>query len=71
VVCGVTESVQAELSVNGSSANGARSQLSLATAAARNLSTTTKTAPQMQGITSRWLLRVLPRDLTKVLGSGC
>jgi CRP-like cAMP-binding protein len=60
VVCGVTESVQAELSVNGSSANGARSQLSLATAAARNLSTTTKTAPQMQGITSRWLLRVLP-----------
>jgi CRP-like cAMP-binding protein len=60
VVCGVTESVQAELSVNGSSANGARSQLSLATAAARNLATTTKTPPQMQGITSRWLLRVLP-----------
>ncbi len=60
MVCGVTESVQAELSVNGSSANGARSQLSLATAAARNLLTTTKTAPQMQGITSRWLLRVLP-----------
>jgi CRP-like cAMP-binding protein len=56
----VTESVQAELSVNGSSTNGARSQLSLATAAARNLSTTTKTQPQMQGITSRWLLRVLP-----------
>ena len=60
MVCGVTESVQAELSVNGSSANGARSQLSLATAAARNLATTTKTPPQMQGITSRWLLRVLP-----------
>jgi CRP-like cAMP-binding protein len=35
-------------------------QLSLGTAAARNLSTTTKTRPQMQGITSRWLLRVLP-----------
>ncbi|WP_194899890.1 family 2B encapsulin nanocompartment shell protein [Catenulispora pinisilvae] len=35
-------------------------QLSLDTAAARNLATTTKTAPQMQGITSRWLLRVLP-----------
>ncbi|HEX5120680.1 MAG TPA: family 2B encapsulin nanocompartment shell protein [Pseudonocardiaceae bacterium] len=35
-------------------------QLSLGTAAARNLSTTTKTPPQMQGITSRWLLRVLP-----------
>lgn len=35
-------------------------QLSLDTAAARNLATTTKTPPQMQGITSRWLLRVLP-----------
>ena len=35
-------------------------RLSLSTAAARNLATTTKTAPQMQGITSRWLLRVLP-----------
>jgi CRP-like cAMP-binding protein len=55
VVCAVTESVQVELSVNGE-----RSQLSLATAAARNLATTTKTQPQMQGITSRWLLRVLP-----------
>ncbi|MCK7625694.1 cyclic nucleotide-binding domain-containing protein [Streptomyces sp. RS10V-4] len=33
---------------------------SLTTAAARNLATTTKTAPQMQGITSRWLLRLLP-----------
>ena len=35
-------------------------QQSLGTAAARNLATTTKSAPQMQGITSRWLLRVLP-----------
>jgi hypothetical protein len=35
-------------------------QLSLGTAAARNLATTTKSAPQMQGKTSRWLLRVLP-----------
>src|ERR1700709_401776 len=35
-------------------------QLSLGTAAARNLATTTKSAPQMQGITSRWLLKVLP-----------
>lgn len=34
--------------------------LSLGTAAARNLATTTKTVPQMQGITSRWLLRILP-----------
>ena len=38
----------------------AQVQLSLGTAAARNLATTTKTAPQMQGITSRWLLRMLP-----------
>ena len=35
-------------------------QLSLSTEAARNLATTTKTVPQMQGITSRWLLRMLP-----------
>ncbi|MGH3933578.1 MAG: family 2B encapsulin nanocompartment shell protein [Pseudonocardiaceae bacterium] len=40
--------------------NGARPQLSLATEAARNLATTTKSVPQMQEITSRWLLRVLP-----------
>lgn len=33
---------------------------SLSTRAARNLATTTKSAPQMQGITSRWLLRLLP-----------
>ncbi|UVS77426.1 family 2B encapsulin nanocompartment shell protein [Actinokineospora sp. UTMC 2448] len=32
----------------------------LGTAAARNLATTTKSVPQMQAITSRWLLRVLP-----------
>lgn len=35
-------------------------QQSLGTAAARNLATTTKSAPQMQEITSRWLLRALP-----------
>jgi hypothetical protein len=35
-------------------------QQSLSTAAARNLATTTKTVPQMQGISSRWLLRMLP-----------
>lgn len=35
-------------------------QSSLTTAAARNLATTTKSTPQMQGISSRWLLRVLP-----------
>lgn len=33
---------------------------SLGTAAARNLATTTKSSPQMQEITSRWLLRMLP-----------
>ncbi len=37
-----------------------RAQSSLGTAAARNLATTTKSEPQMQGITPRWLLRVLP-----------
>src|ERR671939_1117766 len=35
-------------------------RLSLPTTAARKLATTTKTVPQMQGITSRWLLRILP-----------
>jgi hypothetical protein len=37
-----------------------KSQTSLGTAAARNLATTTKSPPQMQGITSRWLLKLLP-----------
>ncbi len=57
-------------------------QLSLGTAAAKNLATTTKSAPQMQEITSRWLLRLLPwvqtkggvyrvnRRLTYTLGDG-
>ncbi|MEV6686121.1 family 2B encapsulin nanocompartment shell protein [Streptomyces sp. NPDC051130] len=35
-------------------------QRSLGTSAARNLATTTKSAPQMQEITSRWLLKMLP-----------
>ncbi|RAJ56114.1 hypothetical protein K378_05753 [Streptomyces sp. Amel2xB2] len=59
-----------------------QAQSSLATQAARNLATTTKTPPQMQGITSRWLLKVLPwvhvpggtfrvnRRLTHTLGDG-
>src|SRR5690242_17612684 len=34
-------------------------QMSLDIAAARMLTTTTKSVPQMQGITSRWLLRML------------
>ncbi|MGW1837061.1 family 2B encapsulin nanocompartment shell protein [Streptomyces sp. BBFR2] len=57
-------------------------QTSLSTAAARNLATTTKSAPQMQEITSRWLLRMLPwveakggayrvnRRLTYTVGDG-
>ncbi|WP_329377592.1 family 2B encapsulin nanocompartment shell protein [Streptomyces sp. NBC_01716] len=40
-------------------------QSSLSTAAARNLATTSKSAPQMQEITSRWLLRTLPWVETK------
>ncbi len=56
--------------------------MSLATTAARNLATTTKTPPQMQEISSRWLLKVLPwvqvpggtfrvnRRLTYTVGNG-
>ncbi|MDG5805513.1 family 2B encapsulin nanocompartment shell protein [Streptomyces ossamyceticus] len=59
-----------------------RPQQSLGTAAARNLATTTKSAPQMQEISSRWLLRMLPwvnvqggtyrvnRRLTYAVGDG-
>ena len=55
---------------------------SLSTTAARNLATTTKSVPQMQAITSRWLLRLLPwvqtsggtyrvnRRLTYTVGDG-
>ena len=51
-------SVEAEPAVTAGEGPG--EQLSLSTAAARNLATTTKSVPQMQGITSRWLLRLLP-----------
>jgi hypothetical protein len=51
----VTEAVQSDAAAAG---NG-QPPLSLTTAAARNLATTTKTPPQMQSITSRWLLRLL------------
>ncbi|MGH8552209.1 MAG: family 2B encapsulin nanocompartment shell protein [Methylococcales bacterium] len=37
-----------------------QAQLSLGREAARNLATTTKSTPQMQEITPRWLLRMLP-----------
>ena len=67
---------QQEVSPNG------QAPTSLGTAAARQLATTTKSAPQMQEITSRWLLRVLPwvqvsggvfrlnRRLTYAVGDG-
>ncbi|NVJ23347.1 MULTISPECIES: family 2B encapsulin nanocompartment shell protein [Myxococcus] len=46
---------------NNPGGGGMDSQLtSLSTAGARQLATTTKTVPQMQGITPRWLLRMLP-----------
>jgi CRP-like cAMP-binding protein len=59
-----------------------KQQMSLDIAAARTLTTTTKSTPQMQGITSRWLLRMLPwvqvsggtyrvnRRLSYVVGDG-
>src|SRR2546429_8733995 len=50
-------SIEAE-PLTGSESAGDR--LSLSTAAARNLATTTKSVPQMQEISSRWLLRLLP-----------
>ncbi len=65
-----------------SDAHRAEQQLSLSTAAARNLTTTTKSPPQMQGITARWLLKLLPwvevsggvyrvnRRLSYALGDG-
>jgi CRP-like cAMP-binding protein len=40
--------------------NEDRQPMSLGTRAARQIATTTKSPPQMQGITPRWLLRVLP-----------
>src|SRR6059036_143921 len=44
----------------GAEAAQQKEQQSLSTAAARNLASTTKSEPQMQGISSRWLLRKLP-----------
>src|SRR5262245_25219545 len=57
VVCVVTEISESAQSGFGGAEQG---PLSLGTAAARNLATTTKSAPQMQAITSRWLLKLLP-----------
>lgn len=47
------------MSIAGKPGND-QQQTSLATAAARQLATTTKSPPQMQGISSRWLLKLLP-----------
>jgi len=44
----------------GAGSDAEKQLLSLGTAAARQLTTTTKTTPQMQGISPRWLLRMLP-----------
>jgi hypothetical protein len=56
----MTESIQSNINDENQ-----QPQLSLSTAAARNLATTTKSAPQMQEITSRWLLKLLPWVQTK------
>ncbi|WP_106615703.1 family 2B encapsulin nanocompartment shell protein [Saccharothrix carnea] len=48
------------MTVTDSDLETEQTRLSLSTAAARNLATTTKSVPQMQGITSRWLLKILP-----------
>ncbi|AVH64300.1 Crp/Fnr family transcriptional regulator [Nostoc sp. 'Peltigera membranacea cyanobiont' 213] len=56
----MTDSIESNIDVENE-----HSRLTLSTAAARNLSTTTKSAPQMQGITSRWLLKMLPWVQTK------
>ncbi|MBN3907234.1 MAG: cyclic nucleotide-binding domain-containing protein [Nostoc sp. NMS1] len=73
----MTESIELNLDVENE-----HPRLSLSTAAARNLAKTTKSAPQMQSITSRWLLKMLPwvqtkggtyrvnRRLTYALGDG-
>jgi hypothetical protein len=62
--------------------NTGHDRSALSTAAAKNLAATTKTVPQMQGISSRWLLRTLPwvevkggtyrvnRRLVHVVGDG-
>jgi CRP-like cAMP-binding protein len=62
--------------------HAASPSLSLSTGAARQLATTTKTVPQTQGTTPRWLLRMLPwveapggsfrvnRRLTYTVGDG-
>jgi hypothetical protein len=78
----VTETIDPALAPSDGQADDDRQQRSLTTAAARNLATTTKSVPQMQAITSRWLLKLLPwiqvsggtyrvnRRLSYAVGSG-
>ncbi len=56
----MTESIESNLELENE-----HPRLSLSTAAARNLATTTKSVPQMQNISSRWLLKMLPWVQTK------
>src|ERR1700759_419932 len=54
-------SVETDMQANSASDTGnGQMRSSLGTAAAKNLATTTKTPPQMQGITNRWVQHVLP-----------
>src|SRR5206468_5001153 len=76
---GVSDQGVTELDLSDMSDDGATA---LGKAAARNLTTTTKSVPQMQNISSRWLLKVLPwvqvngatyrvnRRLTYSIGDG-
>ncbi|MEW9549917.1 family 2B encapsulin nanocompartment shell protein [Nonomuraea sp. NPDC050783] len=78
----MTETTHGTTDENGNGIGNGHGQLSLSTEAAKQLSTTTKTPPQMQEITSRWLLKLLPwvqcsggvfrvnRRLTYTLGDG-
>ena len=52
-------SVEIDAESESQAVNGHK-RSSLGTEAARNLATTTKTSPQMQGITNRWVQRILP-----------
>src|SRR5918997_2812051 len=72
----------AEIEAGAEQAQNGTGRRSLDTAAARTLATTTKSTPQMAGISSRWLLKVLPwvqvsggtyrvnRRLSYTLGDG-
>ena len=72
------ETLQAQAQTNGAG----QQRKSLGPDAARTLTTTTKSVPQMQAISSRWLLKVLPwvqvsggtyrvnRRMTYVVGDG-